>query len=127
MAASKVLKGARGSKVAVRIGVGSTNWHDKAMKAINQKKRVLLAVTGPQAAAAAAALRTRENQQGAVPIVLAAAIIVGVIAVVGMGVLAAVCLFGMHKGYNVKARQEASGAPFPFNIKLIFELVPPAR
>jgi hypothetical protein len=119
----------------LKIQVGSPNWEKKAIRAVDQKKQFELVVQGPQAQAAGEAIkRSVRTPRGIRPmadpvvtptVLLTAAVIVGVIAVVGLGVMAAVCLYGISKGYTVYARHIAKG-PWPFDDQLIFKLVPPS-
>ena len=103
---------------ATAIEVGSANWVQRAHKGLELGKPLRLVVKGPEPA------------DGVVPlalpavVVITAIVVVGVIAVIGMGTLAAVCLYGMHKGYRIKARHKVNG-PFPFDDELSFELTPP--
>ena len=98
----------------------------KAIDAINQKKRVKLVVKGLEAQTTAEALRRNpatSNITGA-EVVIAAGIFAGIIAVLGLGVVAAVCLYGISQGYKIKARHKTKG-PMPFDDELVFDLQPP--
>jgi hypothetical protein len=108
------------------ITVGSANWIQKANKAIDQNRRVKLVVKGPEAFTAAEALRRAgvSGITGAEEVVIAATIVIGVIAVAGLGTVAAVCLYGMSKGYTIKAKHKTHG-PLPFDDELFFDLRPP--
>jgi hypothetical protein len=110
-----------------RIKVDSSNWVQRANGAIDHKERVALVVRGSQALTVAEGIRrfNGTNISGVLPVVVSVAIIVGVIAVVGLGVLAAVCLYGINKGYSVKARHITHG-PVPFDDELEITLEPPA-
>jgi hypothetical protein len=114
----------------VSIVVGSTNWEQKAKKTIDGKKRFKLVVQGQQAHTGGEAIRRNTSGVSGIigvdDVALTAAIVVGVIAVVGMGVVAAVCLYGMGLGYKINATHEVNG-PNPFDDKLIFDLQPPAN
>lgn len=110
----------------VTIQFGSANWEIKTKDAIDQKKHVKLVVKGIQAQTTAEALRrnsSTSNITGA-EVALAAAVIIGIIAVVGLGVVAAVCLYGINQGYKVVARHRVKG-PMPFDDELEFDLQPP--
>ena len=109
------------------IQVGSPNWERKAHKAIDEKKRVRLVVKGVVAQTAAEALRRNPgiSMVTGAEVAITATIVIGIIAVVGLGVVAAVCLYGISKGYKVKARHRAKG-PMPFDDELYINLVPPA-
>ncbi len=106
--------------------VGSTNWIQRATKAIDQNSRVKLVVKGIEANTAAEALRRAgiSGITGAEEVVIVAAIVIGVIAVVGLGTVAAVCLYGISKGYTIKAKHKTHG-PMPFDDELFFDLRPP--
>lgn len=111
----------------ITIRVGSSKWEEKAIAAINQKKRTKLVVKGSEGQTTAEALRRNPATSkitGAEDVALAAGIIVGIIAVVGLGVVAAVCLYGISQGYKVAARHRARG-PMPFDDELEFDLRPP--
>jgi hypothetical protein len=114
----------------------------KAMDAINDKKSFKLVVVGVEANTAGEALRRRgiksvEREikqpkgldfEGTSTvrefITLTVAIVVGVIAVVGLGTVASVCLYGMSLGYNIKVNHKINGF-LPFDDELEFILVPP--
>ena len=115
---------------ATAIEVGSANWVQRAHKGLELGKPLRLVVKGPEALTTWEAIRRAQPADGVVPlalpavVVITAIVVVGVIAVIGMGTLAAVCLYGMHKGYRIKARHKVNG-PFPFDDELSFELTPP--
>lgn len=114
----------------VTVKIDSPNWVKKAQKAIDQKKRLKLVVVGPQALTVAEGLRrsrpARQNRVvGVDDIAIIAAVAITVIALAGLGTLAAVCLYGINKGYNIKARHVTHG-PMPFDDELDLTLVPPA-
>lgn len=122
------------------INVGSNNWMQKAMDAINAKQRFSLVVVGLEANTAGEALRRRdfsvkreikdptiasyEGQRPRDPVTLTVAIVVGVIAVVGLGTVASVCLYGMSLGYNIHAVHKIKGESI-LDDQLEFVLVPP--
>src|SRR5689334_11047765 len=128
------------SNKTVIIKIGSDHWMQKAMDAINAKKRFSLVLTGLEANTAGEALRRRDvnlvkrkikNPEIATtevttkePVTLTVAIVVGVIAVVGLGTVASVCLYGMSLGYKINVEHEINGF-LPFDDKLKFDLVPP--
>lgn len=116
------------SKVAVT--VGANDWMGKAMRAMDRGSTVVLKVKGFDAFTVGEALRRKTKappshgvRDPGTAIAITAAIVIGVIAVVGMGTVAAVCLYGMSRGYNVKAKHRAKG-PMPFDDELTFDLVP---
>lgn len=104
-------------------------WSYRAQELLSQKEPFVLKITGPQAALAGLALQRSDinattSNLVAEGVVITAAIVVGVIAVVGLGVVATVCIIGMNQGYSVKARHKTKG-PMPFDDELELELVPP--
>ena len=113
----------------VKIVVGAPNWTKKAMGAIDQHKRITLVVSGPQAYAAWEALLHSQNTGGTATavdpvsgtVVLGVAIVVGVIAVVGLGVLAAVLMYAIHQGYCPTASHKTKG-PLPFDDELYIDV-----
>jgi hypothetical protein len=112
----------------ITITVGSPDWIQKASKAIDQKNRVTLVIKGPEALTTAEAIRRTDagaSKIGGEEVAIAIAIVIGVIAVVGLGVVAAVCLYGMNKAYKVWARHRVNG-PSPFDDELLIILTPPA-
>lgn len=117
----------------VTIKIGSSNWVQKAQRAINQKKRLKLVLQGAQALTLAEGLRrsrpARPNRVARIAvaddIAIVAALAITAIALAGLGTLAAVCLYGINQGYNIKARHVTHG-PLPFDDELNLTLVPPA-
>ena len=113
----------------VTIAVGSPNWIQKANKAIDQNRHIKIVVKGPEASTAATALSRgiKATTQSAISegVVITAVICITIIAVVGLGTVAAVCLYGISQGYKVKAKHAVHG-PWPFDDELEFDLVPPA-
>lgn len=102
----------------------------KARKALDDGKRVTITVTGPEAFAVGSAI-ARNGGPGVstvtgVEVALAAVVIAGVVAALGLGVVAVVCLYGMHLGYTVRARHEVRSQGTVFDDRLVFILVPPA-
>jgi hypothetical protein len=110
----------------VKIIVGSNDWVNRAYRAINSKKRLNLVLKGLDASNIWTAIQRTVNPHREVAIAITATIVIGVIAALGMGVLAAVCLYGMNMGYTVKAKHKVKG-PMPFDDELTFELYPPKR
>lgn len=110
----------------VKIIVGSNDWVNRAYRAINSKKRLNLVLKGLDASNIWIAIQRTVNPHREVAIAITATIVIGVIAALGMGVLAAVCLYGMNMGYTVKAKHKVKG-PMPFDDELTFELYPPKR
>lgn len=116
----------------VTVRVGANNWVRTAHRAIDRKQRVKLVLTGPDALSLAEALRRSRRPggrnariAGVDDIAIVAAIAVTVIAVLGLGTLAAVCLYGINQGYNIRATHRTRG-PMPFDDQLDLSLVPPA-
>jgi hypothetical protein len=121
----------------------------KAQKAIKDRRRVEITVEGLEAFLVASALgrSARANNDAdattaavapdttdrqtitpmltGVEVALTVAIVVGVVAVVGLVVVAVVCLDGMDKGYTVKARHRTNGEGF-LDDEIYFILIPPA-
>lgn len=114
----------------VTINVGSSNWVEKANRAINQKKRINLKLVGYDAFNLGEALRRFNRSTRAsfveptTAVVITSAIVIGVIAVVGLGVLATICLYGISRSYTIKATHKVKG-PLPFDDQLTLDLVPP--
>jgi hypothetical protein len=118
--------------------VGSANWNDKATRLIDRRKKLTLVIKGIEAGAAWEAIKNRSSREwaqrsrtGALPrepvtVAVTLAIVLGVFAVVGLGVVGAVCIYGIHKGYNVKAKHRVTG-PMIWDHRLELVLVPPAR
>jgi hypothetical protein len=102
------------------------DWVNRAYRAINSKKRVNLVLKGIDASNIWTAIQRTVNPHREAAVAITAAIVIGVIAALGMGVLAAVCLYGMNRGYTVKAKHKVQG-PLPFDDELTFELYPPRR
>jgi len=110
----------------VKIVVGSNDWINRAYRAINSKKKISLVLKGIEASTLWTAIQRTVNPHREVAVSITVAIIIGVIAVMGLGVLAAVCLHGINNGYNVKAKHKTRG-PMPFDDELVFDLTPPRR
>lgn len=54
------------------------------------------------------------------PIIIALTIVL----CLGLGVIAAICIYGMHQGYNIKMKHKVTG-PFIWDHRLDVILVPP--
>jgi hypothetical protein len=126
---SHLLKGGSMATVTT-ITVGSNNWVNKANSAIDKGKRIKLKIVGMDAFTLGEALKrqitgTPKTLEPVTTIAVTSAIVVGVIAVVGLGVMAAVCLYGISKGYTIVATHRTRG-PNPFDDELTFDLKPPA-
>jgi uncharacterized protein YhdP len=114
------------ASATVKIIVGSNDWVNRAYRAINSKKRVNLVLKGIDASTLWTAIQRTVNPHREAAVAITAAIVIGVIAALGMGVLATVCIYGMSAGYTVKAKHKVKG-PMPFDDELTFELYPPKR
>lgn len=115
----------------VTVRVGSNNWIQNAHRAIERRRRLKLVLVGPEALGLAEALR-RSRRAGRSPriagaddIAIVAAAAITIIALVGLGTLAAVCLYGINQGYKINAKHLTHG-PMPFDDELDLTLVPPA-
>lgn len=103
----------------------------KARKAIDSKKRLVVKVSGVEAFLAGTAITRAAGGTASVvgggvgEVVLTVAIIAGVVAVVGLAVVAVVCLEGMNKGYRVTAKHRIRNKDTIFDDELEIILVPP--
>jgi uncharacterized protein (DUF736 family) len=117
--------------------VGSTNWDSKARKLIDKKSKFNLVVKGVEAGAAWDAIKNATSRGWAtrkkggptprepVSVSLTIVICLTVIVAAGLAVVAAVCLYGMHKGYDIKVKHNVTG-PMIWDHKLTIILIPPA-
>ena len=110
----------------VKIIVGSKDWMHRAYRAINSKKKISLVLKGIEASTIWTAIQRTVNPHREVAVAITATIVIGAIAALGMGVLAAICLHGMNMGYTIKAKHKVKG-PMPFDDELTFDLKPPRR
>ena len=112
------------------IKVGSANWDSKARSLINKKKKFVLILAGIDAGVIWEALKNLTSRNWAQrklgakklpkePVIIALTIVM----CLALGVVAAVCLFGMHKGYNVKVKHRVTG-PMIWDHRLDITLVP---
>lgn len=113
-----------------KITVGSAQWDAKARKLIEKKKPLILVVKGIEAGVIWEALRNLTSKAWATrklgarslprePVVIALTIVM----CFALGVIGAICLFGMHKGYRVKVKHRVTG-PMIWDHALDVTLIP---
>lgn len=116
---------------ATRVVVGTSKWNLKAEKLINRGKRLSLVVRGPEAGACWEVIRKlpaprwspKGNPKPREAVALSIAIVLAIVALAGMAVVGAVCIYGMHQGYRINARHRVRG-PMIGDHELVFDLIP---
>lgn len=105
----------------------------KARRAVDARKQVVIRIDGVKAFIGASGIERSAPgatstvvSGGVAEVALTIAIVAGVVAVVGLSVVAVVCLYGMEKGYSVTSRHRTGATGSVFDDELEIILVPPA-